>query len=106
MSEEDLRRAIEGPAHQAGLRLEPGLTDVLLREVAGEPAALPLLSHVLRQTWRHREGATPTVEGYARTVGVREAVSQSAEGLFRNLDAPRQAIVRELMLRMSLHTAR
>lgn len=100
MSEEDLRRAIEGPAHQAGLRLEPGLTDVLLREVAGEPAALPLLSHVLRQTWRHREGATLTVEGYARTGGVREAVSQSAEGLFRNLDAPRQAIVRELMLRM------
>ncbi|WP_404384737.1 winged helix-turn-helix domain-containing protein [Knoellia locipacati] len=100
MSEEDLRRAIEGPAHQAGLRLEPGLTDVLLREVSGEPAALPLLSHVLRQTWRHREGATLTVEGYAQTGGVREAVSQSAEGLFRKLDASGQAIVRELMLRL------
>ena len=83
MSEEDLRRAIEGPAHQAGLRLEPGLTDLLCARSTGEPAALPLLSHVLRQTWRHREGDTLTVAGYAATGGVREAVSQSAEGLFR-----------------------
>jgi len=100
MAEEDLRHAIEGPAGQAGLRLEPGLTNLLLREVAGEPAALPLLSHVLRQTWFHREGSTLTVEGYAATGGVREAVSQSAEGLFRDLDPGRQAIVRELMLRL------
>ncbi|MDT0213284.1 BTAD domain-containing putative transcriptional regulator [Rothia sp. ARF10] len=100
MSEEDLRQAIEGPAGQAGLRLEPGLVNLLLREVSGEPAALPLLSHVLRQTWFHREGSTLTVEGYAATGGVREAVSQSAEGLFRDLDPARQAIVRELMLRL------
>ena len=28
MREPDLRRAIEGPAHRAGLRLEPGLVDL------------------------------------------------------------------------------
>lgn len=100
MAEDDLRRAIEGPAAQAGLRLEPGLTNLLMHEVAGEPAALPLLSHVLRQTWRHREGATLTVEGYAATGGVREAVSQSAEGLFRGLAPHAQDMVRELMLRL------
>ena len=100
MTEPDLRRAIEGPAAQAGLRLEPGLVDLLVREVAGEPAALPLLSHVLRQTWRHREGGTLTVEGYAATGGVREAVAQSAEGVFRALDPERQAMLRDLMLRL------
>ena len=100
MTEPDLRRAIEGPAAQAGLRLEPGLVDLLVREVAGEPSALPLLSHVLRQTWRHREGGTLTVEGYAATGGVREAVAQSAEGVFRTLDPARQAMLRELMLRL------
>ncbi|HEY7722341.1 MAG TPA: BTAD domain-containing putative transcriptional regulator, partial [Pedococcus sp.] len=100
MGESDLRRAIEGPASQAGLRLEPGLVDLLVREVVGEPAALPLLSHVLRQTWAHREGGTLTVEGYAATGGVREAVARSAEGLYRGLDAARQAMLRELMLRL------
>ena len=63
MSEPDLRSAIEGPARRAGLRLEPGLVDLLVREVEGEPAALPLLSHVLRETWERREGPTLTVGG-------------------------------------------
>jgi WD40 repeat protein/DNA-binding SARP family transcriptional activator len=100
MTEPELRRAIEGPAAQAGLRLEPGLVDLLVREVSGQPAALPLLSHVLRQTWKRREGTTLTVEGYAATGGVREAVAQSAEDVFRNLDAEHQAMLRDLMLRL------
>ncbi|WP_140736610.1 hypothetical protein [Pedococcus bigeumensis] len=100
MTEPDLRRAIEGPAAQAGLRLEPGLVDLLVREVEGEPAALPLLSHVLRQTWKRREGQTLTVAGYAATGGIREAISQSAESVFRDLTADQQAILRDLMLRL------
>ena len=79
MGEDDLRAAIEGPAHQAGLLLEPGLVDLLVREVEGEPGALPLLSHALRQTWERREGRTLTVAGYRATGGIRGAVAQSAE---------------------------
>lgn len=100
MTEPDLRLAIGGPASQAGLRLEPGLVDLLVREVQGEPAALPLLSHVLRQTWKHREGQTMTVAGYAATGGVREAISQSAEGVFRDLTTDQQAVLRDLMVRL------
>lgn len=47
MSEPDLRSAVEGPARRAGLRLEPGLVDLLVREVEGAPAALPMPSYVL-----------------------------------------------------------
>lgn len=100
MSAEDLRQAIEGPAAQAGLRLEDGLVDLLLREVHGEPGALPLLSHVLRETWEVREGRTLTVAGYRSTGGLREAVAQSAEGLFRDLGTSEQALVRDLMTRL------
>jgi hypothetical protein len=56
MGETDLRAAIEGPARQAALLLEPGLVELLVQEVEGEPGALPLLSHAMRQTWR---GARP-----------------------------------------------
>ena len=63
MSDADLRAAIEGPARQVGLLLEPGLVDLLVREVEGEPGALPLLSHALHETWQRREGRTLTVDG-------------------------------------------
>ena len=79
MTAEDLRACVEGPALQAGLLLEPGLVDLLLREVEGEPGALPLLSHALRETWAHREGRTLTVEGYRATGGIRGAVARTAD---------------------------
>ncbi|QGN58550.1 hypothetical protein GKE56_12380 [Nostocoides sp. HKS02] len=100
MSEPDLRAAIEGPADQSGLRLEPGLADLLVREVRGEPGALPLLSHVLRQTWLRREGATLTVAGYRASGGVREAVAQSADGLYEHLEPAQRLALRDLMLRL------
>lgn len=104
MSEPDLRSAIEGPARRAGLRLEPGLVDLLVREVEGEPAALPLLSHVLRETWERREGPTLTVDGYRATGGVRSAVSQTAEGLYDALDPTQRSRLRTLLLRLVMPT--
>ncbi|MGZ6764698.1 MAG: nSTAND1 domain-containing NTPase [Nocardioidaceae bacterium] len=100
MNEPDLRSAIEGPARRAGLRLEPGLVDLLVREIEGEPAALPLLSHVLRETWERREGPTLTVAGYRATGGIRQAVAQSAESLYDAMDAVRRLQLRGLMLRL------
>jgi len=100
MSEEDLRAAIDGPAHRAGLLLEPGLVDLLVQEVAGEPGALPLLSHALAQTWENREGRTLTVDGYRTAGGIRQAVTQSAESLFQHLPAGQQQALRDLMLRL------
>ncbi|MFC4786258.1 nSTAND1 domain-containing NTPase [Nocardioides sp. MAHUQ-72] len=100
LSEAGLRSAIEGPARRAGLRLEPGLVDLLVREVEGEPAALPLLSHVLRETWERREGPTLTVAGYRDTGGIRQAVTRSAETLYDAIDATQRTRLRSLLLRL------
>ena len=100
MSEDDLRAAIEGPAHRAGLLLEPGLVDLLMHEVSGEPGALPLLSHALAQTWENREGRTLTVAGYRAAGGIRGAVTQSAESLYQQLPDTEQQALRDLMLRL------
>ena len=64
LDEEGLRTAVETPARQAGLLIEPGLVDLLVREVRNDPGALPLLSHALLETWKRREGSTLTVAGY------------------------------------------
>ena len=104
MSEAGLLSAIEGPARRAGLRLEPGLVDLLVREVEGEPAALPLLSHALRETWERREGPTLTVGGYRATGGIRQAVARSAESVYDAMDATQQGQLRTLLLRLVMPT--
>jgi DNA-binding SARP family transcriptional activator/WD40 repeat protein len=104
MGEPGLRSAIEGPARRAGLRLEPGLVDLLVREVEGEPAALPLLSHALRETWERREGPTLTVAGYRASGGIRQAVSRSAESLYDAMDATQRLRLRSLLLRLVMPT--
>ena len=53
---DDLRRAIEQPAALAGLRLEPGLVELLVRDCEGEAGSLPLLSHALVETWTAARG--------------------------------------------------
>ena len=100
MDERDLRAAIEGPARQAGLLLEPGLVDLLVRDVEGEPGALPLLSHALRQSWHQREGRTLTVASYQASGGIRGSVAQSAEQIYEQAPDPQRPILRDLMLRL------
>jgi WD40 repeat protein/DNA-binding SARP family transcriptional activator len=100
MTEADLRAAIEGPARQAGLLLEPGLVDLLIRDVEGEPGALPLLSHAMRQTWLARESRTLTVDGYRTSGGIRGAVAQTAEQLYQQAGEEQRVVMRDLLLRL------
>ena len=100
MDETGIRAAIEGPARRAGLLLEPGLVDLLVRDVEGEPGALPLLSHALLQTWAQREGRTLTVAGYHASGGIRGAVAQSAELVYEKAAPGQRPLLRDLMLRL------
>ena len=97
---ESLRQAIEGPATQAGLRLEPGLVDLLVRDCEGEPGALPLLSHALAETWQRRDGRTLTVEAYRATGEIRGAVARSADRLYESLPVEQRPKLRSVMLRL------
>jgi WD40 repeat protein/DNA-binding SARP family transcriptional activator len=100
MDDAALRAAIEAPARQYGLLLESGLVDVLVGEVEGEPGALPLLSHALRETWVRRQGRTLTVEGYRESGGIRSAVARSAERVYEQIDQTQRPLLRDLMLRL------
>jgi DNA-binding SARP family transcriptional activator/WD40 repeat protein len=100
MTPDELREAIEGPARQAGLIIEPGLVDLLVNEVENEPGALPLLSHALRETWLRREGRTLTVAGYQASGGIRGAVAQSAEQLYGDLEPTQRKALHDLLLRL------
>ena len=101
MGEAELERAITEPARVAGLRLEPGLVELILRDVAREPGALPLLSHALRETWAQRDGRTLTVEAYRASGGVASALAQTADSVVEAVPPDRQALVRNLFLRLT-----
>ncbi|MFC6162324.1 nSTAND1 domain-containing NTPase [Kribbella jiaozuonensis] len=100
MSDEELRTAITEPARQAALVVEPGLVDLLVSEVAGRPGALPLMSHVLAETWQRREGRTLTVAGYQASGGIQGAVAQSAEQVYAQLTPEQRPLFRALLLRL------
>ena len=101
MGDDELERAITEPARVAGLRLEPGLVELILRDVAREPGALPLLSHALRVTWEQRDGRTLTVEGYRASGGVASAIAQTADSVVDAVPPDRYGLVRNLFLRLT-----
>jgi hypothetical protein len=102
MNPEEIRRAIEQPARQNGWDFQPGLVDLLLREIRDEPGALPLLSHALLETWRRRSGRTMTLKGYAESGGVRGAIAKTADRVFyQRLTAHQQILARNIFLRLT-----
>src|SRR6266545_1734924 len=108
MTAEELRRAIQEPAHRGGWDFEYGLVDLLLQDIGAqgagepEPGALPLLSHALLATWERRRGKTFTIDGYRASGGVRGAIAETAESVFTDqLNRQQQDLAREVFLRLT-----
>jgi DNA-binding SARP family transcriptional activator/ABC-type cobalamin/Fe3+-siderophores transport system ATPase subunit len=101
MRQDELRRAIELPAHRAGLRLEPGLSAAMVDEVADQPGGLPLLSCALLESWQRRHGRTLTLAAYHQAGGVRGAVARLAEHAWSGLDTDQQQTARRILLRLA-----
>jgi len=101
MSQDELRTAIEAPAEQGGWSLEPGLVNEMLDDMAGEPGALPLLSHALLETWKRRSGRMLTFAGYHAAGGVKGAIAHTADSVYGELSPDEQAIARNIFLRLT-----
>lgn len=108
MTEAEVREAIAQPARAVGTTVEDSLVDLLLADLApGSPAglahgagALPLLSHALLVTWQRAERNQLTVADYRAVGGLRGAVLQSAEGLYRSLSPAEQEVARRIFARL------
>ena len=100
MSKAELREAIESPAVSVGLEVEPALVTTLIDEVAGRPGALPLLSHALSETWRHRYGTDLTLGSYEKSGRIAGAISATAERVYESLDKDGRAQIELLFGRL------
>jgi hypothetical protein len=101
MSGAELRQVIEGPAAQAGWVLEAGLAETVLADLGEEPGLLPLLPHALQETWMRWRGHTLTLAGYRDAGGVRQAIGQTAEAVYVQLDPAQQAVAKDVFLRLT-----
>ncbi|MHA6765569.1 nSTAND1 domain-containing NTPase [Streptacidiphilus sp. PAMC 29251] len=90
----------------AGWSLDDGLADLILHELGGTAegqhpaAALPLLSHVLQETWKNRAGNRLTVSGYRATGGIARAIATTAENVYDQLDQDGREAVRLMLPRL------
>ncbi|MFF7241737.1 helix-turn-helix domain-containing protein [Streptomyces collinus] len=105
MTEPELRQAIVGPARTAGLELEPGLVETLLRDLGvqggrHDAGALPLLAHTLQATWAQGDGRRMTLAGYQASGGIRDAVAKTAQGVYDALAPEERQAARRLLLRL------
>ena len=88
------------PALVSGYRFEDErLVEDMLRDVAQERGALPLLAFALARLWEHRdrERGLLTRRGYGDIGGVAGALAQHAEATLDTIGAARVPIVREIL---------
>lgn len=117
MNLDEIREAIELPAHGAGLTFEDRLVDLLLHDLGADPATgtgpaegrLPLLSHALRATWQNRDSDMLTLAGYQGTGGITRALAATADNVMaeitRRFEADGQSVAEQILLRL-VHVTR
>ncbi len=81
----ELRHVIAGPAGMIGLKIHESVVNDLVKEVVGDPAALPLLQFTLKQLWDHRERDRITWDVYQKAGRPSEALKRTADEIFEGL---------------------
>ncbi|WP_394616766.1 hypothetical protein JNUCC0626_45275 [Lentzea sp. JNUCC 0626] len=100
LTTEELRRAITEPAQHVGATVESALVTRLVADVAGQPAALPLVQHALVETWHRRRGMTLSLVGYEEAGGVEHALARTAEAVYEELNEDQRDATRKTFLRL------
>ncbi|MEU6354114.1 AAA family ATPase [Streptomyces sp. NPDC047072] len=107
-----MAKAITEPAQLCHLKLQPGLVELMLRDLGldagddeaeefGDPGALPLLAHALRAVWEGREGRALTLAGYRKARGVDGAIATTANACYDGLETQAQReLAQTLLLRL------
>jgi DNA-binding SARP family transcriptional activator len=101
MDRGELTDAIAQPAAQVGLEVERPLVDALVAGAAGQSGGLPLLSAMLVELWRARDGRVLRYDSYRASGAMRAAVARLAEATYLRLAEPERRVARTVMVRLA-----
>jgi WD40 repeat protein/energy-coupling factor transporter ATP-binding protein EcfA2 len=100
LTADELRDVVTEPARRAGLSVERALVTKIISDAEGQPGALPLVSHALLETWRHRRGDVLTLAGYDAAGAMSGAIAQTAETVYQHLDTPDRETLHQVLTRL------
>ncbi|HEU5104046.1 MAG TPA: CHAT domain-containing protein [Roseiflexaceae bacterium] len=100
-----LREAIERPAVDIGVRLEPGLVERLLADAADEPGVLPLIQETMVLLWERMPRNLLTCAAYDSLgrgghSGLAIAIATKADAVLADFTMAQQVIARRIFLRL------
>jgi hypothetical protein len=110
MSREELRLVIEQPAEKVRAQFEPGVVDLILRDVDEQPNSLPLLEFALQEMWQLRSAqGRLTKAAYdnlgsrgstSRATGLAGAIGKRADEAYAKLSTREQTALLSVMTRL------
>jgi len=100
MVESQLRDAIERPAARAGVKLEDGLADLMLKEVRNQAGGLPLLEHALLELWKRRDKGKLTFNAYHEIGEVTGALAHTADATYHEFNDSQRKIAQHILLEL------
>lgn len=98
--ERELKQIILEPAARAGLKLEQGLVERILKDLEIVQNKLPLLQAVLYELWLNRSGNVLTHAAYDKIGRVDGILKQMFESMFKQLDPVELKAARPLLTRL------
>ena len=100
MTDPQYREAITFPAQRVGCEVESGLVESLLRDVADQSGALPLLQHAMREVWNRRQGRVLTCRAYNDVGGIRGSLDTRASAVFDQFTLAERQVCRQLLVQL------
>lgn len=117
MTADELEQVIREPARQVGLRVDDQLVTQILNDLSvedhtaaadaavttpiWEPGSLPLLEYTLEQLWQYRTLDRLTLDTYVRLGGVRKALENQAERVFRSFSPEERQVAQRVFLALT-----
>ncbi|MCB8763780.1 nSTAND1 domain-containing NTPase [Planktothrix agardhii] len=100
MNPEELQAAIEKPAKEVDLKIQDGLTKIILDAVKSNPGELPLLEFCLKQLWEKQSNGQLTSAAYYEIGGVEKALANHAEEIYQKLHEDKQNRVKHIFTQL------